>query len=1705
MSSGSNFGVDSFGVKKLYADNTAKASENWTMGNMLSDSRIRVDGTITDKGGGEWEGHVTSSDNPASFRINVNTTNPNAMDPNTQSILGTDWRKLLAAGYMVDAKDFRNVEMTIYWKVLSWSDSDEMSLYCRGGRHSSGWPAGCLGMCYKGQIQKAGNSRWAKEYHHNSGSTGYWFTAGHNTSTLGDRTNVWTGQKVVVFDKTVNGKPVVRMEVWKETSDETNGNPSTQNWQMINWLEDDGTNTSDPSDTGFISNCHGVSKQQFLWGGPTATFRIDNVIVRVKKASVRHIVGEGTGSVPPPTCPSGQHYDETLQICVQDSPSNPPPPPPPTSGDLGTPIDYVKFYLSGTTTNNSNPFQSLGGPISNVEVQPNSFQNLFEDLDAASQRTGKKSNRVIYAKNTSGTTALPDTRTFFNEVDNFTKVALGAAAINGTESTLITEDPGTGDPTPGTGTGDVQHYYPIYNTGISQSNAATEKLDNTYSKIANHFTSTDNPAIGSKPLRFTVFGRKVGTPTGNMTAEILDSANSVKLNFTTVIDVSTLTTSASLQQIQFTLPSNPNITLANGDRIDVKYSGGTASNYVEIAVVKDLQHIPAIECQKWNGTTWSTVATSTTNLALNSTLPVQDTSVSTNAATRVTVPGKVVDRGGVVLSNAKVVIIYWGTNSSKAYLDQRISALFQTPYFSKLREYASIQPPTLFGTYVNTRTTVKNFAVADVVKCITDTIADHPEIKPTATATTQPFLYCVITNGTATMTDVSGAGAYHTYANSVNGRIWFSACGPYTHDNLHLDYVIAGLTHEIVETVVDPEQPVAMVFPLSNGSGDTEICDVCIDGVDGTHIWGQPGFNGVFSSYLTAPNGTQVLCAEYFSNLDNKCVVPSVTYQPSDPSGTTTTAIIGSIDALASSGSGGSATFPPGLVIYNNGDFITHLKVQLVFWGSQWNTQSNPSKNQIISATQSIISGPYFSKLRQYKGIGPATYLGQYTDTTHTTFTEAGMLQMIYDHFRAGDIPNALVDNTILTMVMIPNGKAVDGDVASAAHNWFFEPSTSKNVPFAFVNPDSDFGVVTIGLSHEMVETATNPFYSDTLEGFVVNRHCQTTAPQHDEICDVCDVTQPGVNCTYMSGTQSGGNVGGIICDKYWSNADSACVAPSSDDGSFPISTDQTLQTVLQIVAGAGSINLSSAGFITIDDTKTKVAVHIWGTQAPIYNQRVVKIDVFMRKVGSPTGSIHVGYMQADRVDPELATYMEGGYHEVFAYEVAPGDTSLDASGLSSAYTKVTFTRPTTLPSFEPKMNDAIMFIGSGMSATNYVQMATGDKFDILNYPGSATGMNLEYFDSSRDPITWHNFLPAGDDFSYNPAGAFYIDSTLCFGSGGGGTTNPPGTGGGGGGIVLKQPQTYDEGLIIGTLNPGDYKSLVLQRNIPANSPDSVDTEVELIVAAGGTTSSGGGGTPTPCPSGQHYDATLNTCVPDVVTTPPPPVGSCSNSIYPPTGNKMTAVDSGVTTRHFASDGSSPTTEREVNNCPFENYEMTSYQNIPSDEASFKMWGPNHTDSTCCWYMVVVSSNGDTHFGYEQPHPTTNKDCFRGPNIGNVGSKVIGIKGVIWKLASGSGAHVELWTDTGTGKWVKQLSADNPCGKVFSKVSNQQVLFRIDARPVTFNCAEVVEIKPNPSAVSATAFVFPTAQDTTNLSPGSGGTPANTVQSESNEEDNTVS
>lgn len=96
-------------------------------------------------------------------------------------------------------------------------------------------------------------------------------------------------------------------------------------------------------------------------------------------------------------------------------------------------------------------------------------------------------------------------------------------------------------------------------------------------------------------------------------------------------------------------------------------------------------------------------------------------------------------------------------------------------------------------------------------------------------------------------------------------------------------------------------------------------------------------------------------------------------------------------------------------------------------------------------------------------------------------------------------------------------------------------------------------------------------------------------------------------------------------------------------------------------------------------------------------------------------------------------------------------------------------------------------------------------------------------------------------------------------------------------------------------------------------------------------------------------------------------------SIYPGPGTSSTAVDSGQHTRHYASDGSSPTHDWEVTGWSAKNYEATCVQNIPGDELSIKVWGPGHSDGACCWYIFQIDSGGQTGLGHETSNVTRMK------------------------------------------------------------------------------------------------------------------------------------
>jgi hypothetical protein len=97
----------------------------------------------------------------------------------------------------------------------------------------------------------------------------------------------WIGYKAVFYGFQKEGKEVVKLEQWlDEATDNENhpgntwgNNPVHEDTDVGNWEAEDG-----------CSHCGGTPNQIITWGGPSATFRSDNISYHFKWASVREII-----------------------------------------------------------------------------------------------------------------------------------------------------------------------------------------------------------------------------------------------------------------------------------------------------------------------------------------------------------------------------------------------------------------------------------------------------------------------------------------------------------------------------------------------------------------------------------------------------------------------------------------------------------------------------------------------------------------------------------------------------------------------------------------------------------------------------------------------------------------------------------------------------------------------------------------------------------------------------------------------------------------------------------------------------------------------------------------------------------------------------------------------------------------------------------------------------------------------------------------------------------------------------------------------------------------------------------------------------------------------------------------------------------------------------------------------------------------------
>jgi hypothetical protein len=254
--------TDAFGVTMLYPSKSG--GETWAAtGDLTKDARFNAQNTITSNADGSWKMRNSK------VRMLVYTST----GYDGGKIASYDRDVLTSKGFMQAANDWRNVEITGFFKVVSASNAtDNIDLYARGGRHTD-TDAGCEGSSYKGQIYYDGRTRWAKETWHVSYD--YKSYAATTSPIIGR----WIGLKAIMQNTTVDGRPAVRLQLW------LNENADRVTWKKVYEVVDDGTWGGDASHCGASSNTLPIT-----WGGPIATYRWDNAEdVDFKWLSVREI------------------------------------------------------------------------------------------------------------------------------------------------------------------------------------------------------------------------------------------------------------------------------------------------------------------------------------------------------------------------------------------------------------------------------------------------------------------------------------------------------------------------------------------------------------------------------------------------------------------------------------------------------------------------------------------------------------------------------------------------------------------------------------------------------------------------------------------------------------------------------------------------------------------------------------------------------------------------------------------------------------------------------------------------------------------------------------------------------------------------------------------------------------------------------------------------------------------------------------------------------------------------------------------------------------------------------------------------------------------------------------------------------------------------------------------------------------------------
>jgi hypothetical protein len=272
-----NTKIDKFGIREIYR--SKPGGEEWyiNMDNPNHDPMTDPQTTLIKNNDGDNSWKIQNTE----VRYNVFTSS--GFQP--QLINTLNQTELSKKGYMQSPNDWKNVEMTGYFKINSFTSSEKngaahIELVARGGKNTNnknlinGFSEQCESTTYHSNTYETGRVKFEKDLEH---------TQGYTTEDK-QRPNAikepilgrWIGIKAVFYNL-ANTNNSVNLEQYIDDN-------SDNNWHRVLSYVDNG------HWGGGTPNCGGSDTQVITWGGPIAIFRWDNIDdMDIKNFSIREI------------------------------------------------------------------------------------------------------------------------------------------------------------------------------------------------------------------------------------------------------------------------------------------------------------------------------------------------------------------------------------------------------------------------------------------------------------------------------------------------------------------------------------------------------------------------------------------------------------------------------------------------------------------------------------------------------------------------------------------------------------------------------------------------------------------------------------------------------------------------------------------------------------------------------------------------------------------------------------------------------------------------------------------------------------------------------------------------------------------------------------------------------------------------------------------------------------------------------------------------------------------------------------------------------------------------------------------------------------------------------------------------------------------------------------------------------------------------